>query len=118
MLLTARRAEPFPRRSVVWADSKCRNDTLGEWLRGQDRLRVGVTSKPEGPKGFKPLPRRWVVEQTFAGPTRSRRLVRDFERRPATSAATVELSSIHRMARRARPPRGRRTFRYKPTTAA
>lgn len=117
-LLAALRAEPFPRLSVVWADSKYRNDTLDAWLAGQDRLRVEVTSRPEGQKGFKPLPKRWVVEQTFAGLIRSRRLVRDFERLPETSAAMVKLSSIHRMARRARPPRGRRKFRYKPKATA
>ncbi|MBA4068007.1 MAG: IS5/IS1182 family transposase [Isosphaera sp.] len=117
-LLTELRAEAFPRLSVVWADSKYRNDALDEWLRGQDRLRVEVTSRPEGQKGFKPLPKRWVVEQTFAGLIRSRRLVRDFERLPATSAAMVKLSSIHRMARRARPPRERRKFRYAPKAAA
>lgn len=117
-VLTELRAEAFPRLSVVWADSKYRNDTLDEWLRGQDRLRVEVTSKPEGQTGLKPLPKRWVVEQTFAGLIRSRRLVRDFERLPATSAAMVKLSSIHRMVRRARPSRGRRKFRYKPKAAA
>lgn len=116
-LLTELRAEEFPRLSVVWADSKYRNDALGEWLAGQDRLRVEVTSKPDGVKGFTPLPKRWVVEQTFAGLIRSRRLVRDFERLPETSAAMVKLSSIHRMACRARPPHGRRKFRYKPKTA-
>jgi putative transposase len=117
-VLTELRAEAFPRLSVVWADSKYRNDALDEWLRGQDRLRVEVTSKPDGQKGFKPLPKRWVVEQTFANLIRSRRLVRDFERLPATSAAMVKLSSIHRMAPRARPPRGRRKFRYKTKVAA
>jgi transposase len=117
-VLAALRAEASPRLSVVWADSKYRNDALDEWLRGQDRLRVEVTSRPEGQKGFHPLPKRWVVEQTFAGLIRSRRLVRDYERLPGTSAAMVKLSSIHRMARRARPPRGRRKFRYKPKAAA
>ena len=52
-----------------------------------------------------------VVEQTFACLIKSRRLVRDYERLPETSAAMVKLSSIHRMARRARPSR-RRKFRY------
>ena len=113
-LLTELRAEEFPRLAVVWADTKYRNNNLDRWLAGQTRLRVEVTSKPDGQKGFKPLPKRWVVEQTFAGLVRSRRLVRDFERLPETSAAMVKLSSIHRMARRARPPRGRRKFRYKP----
>jgi putative transposase len=117
-VLAGLHAEEFPRLSVLWADSKYRNNNLDAWLAGQDRLRVEVTAKPGGQKGFRPLPKRWVVEQTFAGLIRSRRLVRDFERLPATSAAMVKLSSIHRMARRARPPRGRRKFRYKPKTAA
>jgi len=117
-VLTELRADLFPRLSVVWADGKYRNDTLDEWLRGQDRLRVEVTARPEGQKGFHPLPKRWVVEQTFAGLIRSRRLVRDFERLATTSGAMVKLSSIHRMARRARPPRGRRKFRYKPKIAS
>jgi putative transposase len=117
-VLAGLHAEAFPRLSVLWADSKYRNGALDEWLRGQDRLRVEVTSRPEGQKGFHPLPKRWVVEQAFAGLIRSRRLVRDYERLPATSAAMVKLSSIHRMARRARPPRGRRKFRYKPKAAA
>ena len=117
-LLTDLRAEPFPRLSVVWADAKYHNDTRAEWLRGQDRRRVEVTSRPEGQKGFHPLPKRWVVEQTFAGLIRSRRRVRDFERLPVTSAGMVKWRRIHRMARPARPPRGRRKFRYKPKTAA
>lgn len=116
-LLTELRAEGFPRLAVVWADAKYRNDELGEWLATQDRLRVEVTSQPDGQKGFKPLPKRWVVEQTFACLLKSRRLVRDYERLPATSAAMVKLSSSHRMARRARPSRVRK-FRYKRPVAA
>lgn len=38
--------------------------------------------------------------------------MRDFERLPATGEAMVKLASIHRMARRARPP-WRKKFRYK-----
>ena len=110
-LLTELRAEEFPRLSVVWADRKYRNDELDGWLAGQDRLRVEVTGKPDGVKGFVPLPKRWVVEHTFACLVKSRRLVRDYERLPETSAAMVKLSSIHRMARRARPSR-RAKFRY------
>jgi putative transposase len=111
-VLTELHAAEFPRLAAVWADKKYRNDNLDAWLAGQDRLRVEVTSKPDGQKGFKPLKKRWVVEQTFACLIKSRRLVRDYERLPETSAAMVKLSSIHRMARRARPSR-RRKFRYK-----
>lgn len=117
-VLGALPAAEFPRLSVVWADRKYRNDALDGWLAGQTRLRVEVTAKPDGVKGFVPLPKRWVVEQTFACLIKSRRLVRDYERLSETSAAMVKLSSIHRMARRARPPRGRRKFRYQRKTAA
>jgi putative transposase len=111
-------ADEFPRLSVLWADAKYRNDDLDGWLAGQSRLRVEVTSKPDGQKGFKPLAKRWVVEQTFGCLVRSRRMARDYERLAGTSAAMVKLSCIHRMARRARPPRGRRKFRYERKPAA
>jgi putative transposase len=118
-LLAALPAAAFPRLAVVWADRKYRNNSLDQWLAGQDRLRVEVKSKPAGAEGFDPLPKRWVVEQTFGCLLRARRLVRDVERLPETSAAMVKLSSIHRMARRARPPRWKKKFRYKrPAKAA
>jgi putative transposase len=112
-LLAGLPAVTFPRLAAVWADRKYRNSKLDEWLSGQHRLRVEVTSKAEGETGFRPLKKRWVVEQSFGCLLRWRRLVRDFERLPETSAAMVKLSSIHRMARRARPPRWRKKFRYK-----
>ena len=40
-------------------------------------------------KGFKVLPRRWVVERTFGWLARNRRLARDYERLTATSEAMV-----------------------------
>ena len=111
-------ADRFPRLAVVWADKKYRNNNLDAWLAGQTRLRVEVTTKPDGQVGFQPLKKRWVVEQTFGCLVRSRRLTRDYERLAETSAAMVKLSGIQRMARRARPPRGKRKFRYKRPTAA
>ena len=43
-----------------------------------------VVKLPEAKKGFVLLPRRWVVERTFAWATRFRRLVRDYERYAST----------------------------------
>ena len=37
---------------------------------------------PESKKGFVPLPRRWIVERSFAWAARFRRLARDYERLP------------------------------------
>jgi transposase len=45
-----------------------------------------VVKLPEAKRGFVLLPRRWVVERSFAWTTRFRRLVRDYERLPETLA--------------------------------
>jgi len=42
---------------------------------------IEVVRRIEKEEGFKVLPRRWVVERTFAWMTRRRRLVRDYEAR-------------------------------------
>ena len=52
----------------------------------QHGLRLEVVKLPEAKKGFVLLPRRWVVERSFAWLTRFRRLVRDYERLPETVA--------------------------------
>jgi transposase len=47
-------------------------------------IRLEVVRLPEAKKGFVLLPRRWVVERSFAWATRFRRLVKDYERYPST----------------------------------
>ena len=49
-------------------------------------LQLEVVKLPEAKKGFVLLPRRWVVERSFAWATRFRRLARDYERLPETLA--------------------------------
>ena len=46
-------------------------------------IQLEVVKLPEAKKGFVLLPRRWVVERSFAWATRFRRLVKDYERYPA-----------------------------------
>jgi transposase len=50
-------------------------------------IRLEVIKLPEAKKGFVLLPRRWVVERSFAWASRFRRLARDYERLPETVAA-------------------------------
>lgn len=50
----------------------------------QAGIELMVVKLPEAKKGFVLLPRRWVVERSFAWTTRFRRLARDFERLPET----------------------------------
>src|ERR671916_209212 len=47
-------------------------------------IELEVVKLPEAKRGFVLLPRRWVVERTFAWATRFRRLARDYERLPET----------------------------------
>lgn len=47
-------------------------------------MELVVVKLPEARRGFVLLPRRWVVERSFAWLTRFRRLVRDYERLPET----------------------------------
>jgi transposase len=55
-------------------------------------ITLHVVKLPEAKKGFVLLPRRWVVERSFAWATRFRRLVRDYERYAST------LANMHRIA--------------------
>ena len=58
----------FPRLKVVWADGKYHNYALYDWKDHQRRLpwQLQIVSRPREAKGFILLPKRWVVERTFA----------------------------------------------------
>lgn len=49
-------------------------------------IQLEVIKLPQAKRGFVLLPRRWVVERSFAWVARFRRLARDYERLPATVA--------------------------------
>lgn len=52
----------------------------------QQGMRLEVVKLPQAKKGFVLLPKRWVVERSFAWASRFRRLARDYERLPETLA--------------------------------
>ena len=64
------------------------------------RLSVEIVKRSDTAKGFKVLPRRWVVERTFAWLNRCRRLARDFENLNRTALAFIKLASIRLMLRK------------------
>ena len=55
------------------------------------------------PSGFRPLPRRWVVERSLAWIIRWRRLCRDHEGLPSSSEAFIKLSASYRMLTKLAP---------------
>src|SRR6266702_1843580 len=56
------------------------------------------------PKGFRPQPRRWVVERTFSWIIRWRRLCRDHEGLPSSSEALIKIAMSNRMLNILAPP--------------
>jgi putative transposase len=54
-------------------------------------------------KGFHVIPKRWIVERTFAWFNQSRRLSKDYEQHPAVSESMIYLTMNHLMLKRLHP---------------
>ena len=63
-------------------------------------LTVEIVRRSDAAKRFELLPRRWVVERTFAWLNRCRRLAKDFENRTRNALAFLTLASIRLMLRK------------------
>jgi len=84
----------------IWADSGYAGK-LVEWFKelGVGRAaQLEIVKKPE--QGFQVLPKRWVVERTFAWFGRYRRLSKDYEVKTSHSEAFIYASATHLMLRR------------------
>jgi transposase len=92
---------------LVWADGGY-TGSLVEYCFTALALVLAIVKRSDDMKGFVVLPKRWIVERFFAHLMRSRRLVRDVERRTASAEAMVYWSMTMVMTRRlARPHHGR-----------
>jgi transposase len=90
----------------VWGDSAYANDDLPCWvweLRERLRILLEIVKRPVGQKGFRVLPKRWIVERTFGWLMKQRRLARDYEYLPETSETFIYLAMIRLMLRRLEP---------------
>ena len=63
-------------------------------------LAVEIVKRSDTTQGFQVLPRRWVVERTFAWLNRCRRLAKDLENRSRNALAFIRLASIRLMLRK------------------
>ncbi len=98
VLQSVRRFYPFLRH--VFADSAYGGDKLKDALRGKGGWTIEVIKRSEGQKGFAVLPRRWVVERTFAWLGRCRRLAKDWEKSIESSTAWTLIAHIRILIRR------------------
>jgi putative transposase len=92
-----------PRLEVVWADGIYEKQFLIDWVRGECGWELVIIKRRDKEKGFKLLPKRWVVERTFGWLGRYRGLSKDYERLPGTSEAMIRMAMIHVMVRRLEP---------------
>jgi putative transposase len=100
------------RLETVYADNKYHCSAVHEWERRPGIKYRVVVVKREG-KEFKLLPKRWVVERTYAWMGWNRRLSKDYERTTSSSEAWCQISMIHLMLRRLAPQKGVPEFRYR-----
>jgi putative transposase len=93
----------FPRLALQWADSKYHNQDLYVHMNGRVNWRIEVVSRPPDKKGWVKLPRRWVVERTYAWIGRYRANSKDYEYCNRSSEGMVYTSMTRLMLNRLSP---------------
>jgi transposase len=112
----------FPKITLLWGDTHYAGELI-LWLlmhlgwtieivrrpgrsKGEQKAPEGSETHAHQPdsSGFRPLPRRWVIERSIAWITRWRRLARDHEGLPQSSEAFIKLSASRRMLSLLAPP--------------
>ncbi len=81
----------LPRLFLIWADGGYRGKLI-VWVTLNCLWVLEIVKRSDDVKGFQVLPRRWVVERTFAWLLKHRRLSKDYERECQTSEAWIYLA--------------------------
>ena len=98
----------FPFLKKLFADGGYQGPQFQEALaKALPQLNVEIVKRSDQAKGFEVLPKRWIVERTFAWLSRCRRLAKDFENLTRTALTFVKLASIRIMLRRLCNPSSR-----------
>jgi len=101
LLRRSRASFPFIER--IFADAGYQGPKMAAAVARTGAWKLEIVKRIE-PHRFVVLPKRWVVERTFAWIGRNRRLARDFERYARTVAAFARLAMIRIMLRRLTQP--------------
>lgn len=92
----------FSRLKLIWADGGYAGQLI-EWTRKLGHWILEIVKRSDNLGGFVVLPKRWIVERTFAWFGRYRRLSKDYETLTESSEAVVYLAMTHLMVRRVKP---------------
>lgn len=87
---------------LVWADGGYSGKLVEEVavIKRHRRVKLEIIKRSDDTKGFKVLPKRWIVERTFGWLIQSRRLVRDYEVNISHSESMIYFSMTKRMLAR------------------
>lgn len=86
----------------IWVDGGYRGQVV-EWVKARFRHCLEVVLRSADIKRFIVLPKRWIVERTFAWLNNHRRLSKDYERFTKTSETMIQIAMIRIMLRRLQP---------------
>lgn len=92
----------FKRLKLIWADGGYAGQ-LVHWVKDHMRRMLQIVKRTDDAKLFYILPRRWVVERTFAWLGRYRRLSKDYELLTQSSETMILIASINLMVHRIAP---------------
>lgn len=98
LLREARRRHPG--LAHIFADRVYRGPQLRNAIAQSGPWTIEIVERPAGVKGFQLLPRRWVIERSFAWLGRCRRLAKDFEATSESEIAWIFLAQIRLVSRR------------------
>jgi putative transposase len=101
-LVLAQLVGKFSRLKLIWADGGYAGKRI-DWTRELGHWILEIVKRSDAVTGFQVLPKRWIVERTFAWFGRYRRLSKDYETLTESSEATTYLAMIHLMLRRLKP---------------
>ena len=99
-LLLRAKNKGFRRLALIWADGGYSGQPMVDWVWYLTSWLFQVVKRSDDGKGFVVLPRRWVVERTFAWLGRYRRLSKDYEQLTETSEAMIYAAMTHLMLKR------------------
>ncbi len=87
----------FKRLLVIFADAAYKRSGLPDWVASFFGWILQPVLRPVDVQGFVVLPKRWIVERTFAWIGKFRRNSKDYERNPESSKAMIHIAMIARM---------------------
>jgi transposase len=100
LVLDRRTSRLFPFIELIYGDGVYLGPKAATAAAKTGRWTIVIVARSTTAVGFEVLPKRWIVERTFAWINRFRRLARDFERYARTVAAFIRLAMIRIMLRR------------------